>query len=563
MNAGHILSAAKWQYRLNCVLTVTGSGTNCVAYGSGNSTLENAFETSPFDATIGVLLEIVQSTGPTPQTGYSVAIPVLGFTYSDTVGSCDSPAELVVEFDNVVSYVVPATQNIHGTTLPTASVCFETKFSGGTVYQNGSSVDTFGGGTFKGLGLPLPYLIPAMIPVFGIGPLLNPFPSPSLIVTDPTMPYEGSCAVTLVATGGYRWYDGTTWHEPPVAFFPPALPTVSGNPFGSFGFSNPAFGSNIYDCGLTTYSNLVEKSFTLPAGQPSYLIRRSQTVGQFADLQIVPNCPRSIKRPTGYSAIWVRTGMPLVTGFGSAGWGYNVTSTDASLDVNDSGFANLVTNIYPRQTQDLAGVRDGVDPIEDTLSKPFYCPMNVSYQQGFFEDTPDNQTAHTPPDTLTTTSWNVGQIWNYPSTIDGITDNPTMNGYYVHANPLVTLWNFWGNPHWSYNLYFPGTPTGGPQSIWLVDGGASSRFYWQQTRDQLNYHPSLPPAQNTHTRTSNMLTSITETDLQPVMALYWNGNPWIGSTRFQVDKPTIPASVTPDSTSSASWSVSGGTIVVS
>jgi len=372
------------------------------------------------------------------------------------------------------------------------------KWSSITMYINGSSAATLGGGAVNG-GM---VAIPSSIPLFGIAPIVG--------VDASIYGWNGS------NTGGFRYLIDGDYHSFPVTI----------NTVGSLGVTCPATAPDVVPGGSDTWGMVAKGAF--PAASWSW-------VAAWPDLS------KSVVRMAScYEALVLRFGFPKAERFAEESCTFPV-----GIDDPPGGtVVDQTDEIYPRVSSLLQAVTaTGGSDLEEPFTYPTYAPFY------------SNATGRTSSGFPTYTN---KKIQYFPSSVDTMLDNIAMcNGLLNHPEPVVRLWNSWANPHWSFWLWFP-PDSASSAARWDLLGSDSDIDYWHQIRQQHIENPALPTEEASGRRVNITTEPVIQNRLQVLSEVLGGMQCWWGISRFSIENESFPTSFVTDSTSAARFTFRDG-----
>ena len=461
-------------------------------------------------------------------------------------------------------------------------------YSSITVKLNGSTVHTFGAGTYDNATVPGTRLAPTGMPFFGQPPTIQTVIGPSAAVIPG--PVGGSMTVfshaysgSATITAGYHVKElGAGSYTP----FPTDLSILTGGTSGCNCEAGGLAGVSLVDSsqGTATASfNLISNCVYIgrlpivtgsPVGQNGLVdlwYTTKQQTGGSSSVTCLPNVPRSIKRfAKDYGALWYRGGLPKTTR------GYSDTSQDYT-GLGDTGWSQcsniqVSDNPHPRETQFLQEVGDTSTTIED----PFNYPALAPYGTGSYKISAQTLevVVITPAvggtgidyaSQYPTYACQGAKASGFPSVVDALADNPQLtpglynvdvtNGY---SDALSRYIDYWGAPQWNYAYWFPpDVASGAIQGFeWPVDSArANPSKYWIPGRMQWRANPYLPSG-GTKKRCDLVSAPLYQGGLQSFWPNFFgSGNLCspVGVNRFKVQQITLPTSFTLTQAETAIW----------
>lgn len=468
--------------------------------------LTTYFASSYLTQELGARLMVVRSKGPldtdTPEIYYEMEVPYLALGASGSLPDGDITGRLEFRVQVICEGSGFLTANITNVDL----------------YVSGSLIDSY---------TPVvPYQTadvttsPMSLRVLAVDPLaeakffVGPVPVPGLSYVDE---FNTSGSVSATIGKEFRELGEVSW---------------STLPFHISGYESDI----VSPTGATCNGVTVSASASYHGGASSYTNEESCTVYLF------PNANREVRRlNSDYRSIWFRRGLPSSEKLVTTQVGYPFVIPPPP-DPPPYVVTNTYSNLYDAQTIMLAAVTTDPSYIEDPLSIDLIPPFTQTKLHS--EWTSGIETIYTDNKFVT-----------FPvSATPGDTAE-----YLVHASPVLTIWNTWFNPHWSYALWFPSddAPT---EERWSVLGApAGIDEFWFPTKRQFISNPELPEEDNTR----HMVNVITE-------PLAMNGNrdlvsstigvpSYLGITRFERYKESTELQLTTDETSADRFDFLDGT----
>ena len=545
---------------------------NAPSYGSplgGES--EVWFDEDPFSAwNIFVNMTVNANIDDTVDvSGYTLDIPSLGISEVGTPDTYSDSVNASLEIDDYCLYV-------H------TSGVWRLRFSEMRFYFNGSLINTYSGATGNAISVLNPWdmpflsLYPQMLGDLAAsgGQGFPPTGSPFGGVPDD---WDISSTLEQSITGGIRFKEGGSWYTLPVSHLSPIMPTLSG------GCEDPSFSAILADTTWTTeiqqyYEFREVGAFCLegigPLGQATVTLNTwIELTIKKASCWLWPDLTRQVNRATGddYKALWFRWGFPWVKGRGQKTY-TNYSGPVPELPPEDEGDESLETEIYPEHSSILSTVGNTSHVIEDPLGETLYMPAKFLSSFTRAEPAPDSRNytseggdlppacpnpAFNPPDAC-----NAQNTWEWPYSVEKVADSGgQIPNVHKHKHPYVRLWSTWWNPHWNYSLWFP--PDDAEDSVqWQIDGDpAAAKFYWLLIAQQHLKHSALPEGEDTGTRNFVLDAPLDFSGLRDLIESTYFGQwtSWLGISRFERIKPTIPTELQLDSESEDAWSSEDGT----
>jgi len=431
-----------------------------------------------------------------------------------------------------------------------------------------------------------------------------------LAIFPDTWEYD-SVADSEVSGGWEIKPDGGVWEWLPVLLHPISLPAVGGAPFGldvdgiavsdrtagDIGVAHSRIQAGVVEEGtenptgvvvtVTCSEGVIHQETVAPGsncnmigGGTGMAARKvfktfSTQDGNGGTVRLIPNLWKGVRRMAGgYRSFWRRYGMPKTEYAGSRMW-------------TDGGVSDTVTEIeetHPSQSKIRAVVGDATHAMEDTFSYPSYAPIAVQrfriHSESYtFENL--HSSCPCPPPTFSMPGglacadpvempaiscefvWpeheNLSQSetvsFHFPHSVEDSASNNDMDGYLDHADPDIRYFNYWVHPLWHYGRHWPDPEDEeGTQEEWKVDGGAISRKYFMEIREQFHDAPYLDPSEQLKTRNFLINGVGEEFGHTPFYDAFVFGIRPIGISRWQTQDVNRPASKTLDDESEPLWS---------
>lgn len=396
-------------------------------------------------------------------------------------------------------------------------------------------------------------------------------------------------ALTGAITGGWRFKEvGGAWQMLPVSVYNLSAPSVGGC---TLGVSNSAtvtaadtFSASIeidsYASHTFTYEGRQSGTWITtvvctPEGSGDPTETEYESVGKCVDactglivplyrdaykshshnrgtsgrLRIVPDLPRAVKRhQADYRAFWLRLPLPNVKGTASR------SCTTDGVTVSGS----TVANVYDQSDVFIGVVGDSAHAMEDFLALPIYSPTSG----GRSESDSITYTFYGPiaclceiPDPSgcgpdETVGWHcrpvVDEIYIDSSKSESVSLSfPSFVGpegsYQWHVVDELRYLGTWVNLHWHYLQWHEDW-----SSLAFLD-------YWGPGRQQWLYNSGLPSDERLRTRTDLIGSCCEESGHTPFLDAFVGGYRWLGCSRWQVRRPTVPTEKPTDATGGDRW----------
>jgi len=232
------------------------------------------------------------------------------------------------------------------------------------------------------------------------------------------------------------------------------------------------------------------------------------------------------------------------------------------------------TEVLPEYTQFLGLLGDSGSIIENQIGGAIFSPVVLSgsdtegAEVGIDEpwggalpaacSAPDWRTGRLARIDSATFLW-PGRVQTRNGGVD-LTENDQILTAVSHVSPMARLTHTWFCPFWSWANWFPPNTIDtdadtipDEQDVWQVYSMDVAAEYWLDSRQQWMHHPDLETSVN---RRNLMLADVMNRRNGTLCALIegsWFGQPggWLGISNFEAQAPTVPASLTMDSSSAS------------
>jgi hypothetical protein len=488
----------------------------------------------------GIRIEI-NSTELTPVRNARIIIPSLSIDTTNTIGSYE---------DYVLAEVFLVDFLLYETFLglwrmSIGSVEFKV---------NGVLVATLGGGTLDSTGLG-----PGYVPLLGIPPKVTGSLFNSVTGLPSNYSYSYTQEGNVHCSYGIQINDGDSYIYMPVSVPSSVIPSCFS--VCTYCMSMPAIVQG------TTTENIVlhlknngTKVFAI-TDTTEYDEGTSER--QYGSFWVVPNLDKSVvKLGDSYGSLIQRGGIPYTKYTGKR---LCITSDSSKIPAPPpprpnpySETATSTGNLTNSYSAYLDTVFDTASIIEDPLGETSWLPVDITYdKQYLLQQIPTIPNQVVAGETLT---------FVYPSKVQHRTKygdpNSDMLGYLswddgvstpTEINNIITYVSYNTHPHWSY-FYHPRN--------WNVDGSSVNwETYWAPIGDQFLSHPSLPGDRDVQKRTSLVSAPLLEGGNSSFIEsiAFGKKTSWWGLPTFDIDRPSIPSSITAE-LSTARWSSSDAII---
>jgi len=526
MNAGLYCHYAKYEMLLSCNFSGVAVGSFGTETGGYFELSSTTFDEPTAVQAPGVKMSIAQAR---PNSARLVGD---FYTYSFTLGGTVMP--------DVTGSTFAASRSMKALFTDLKLYWFggywRISYASCEVFIDGASHVTYGAGTIDSLT----WQAKCAVPLFGVQPRLsgstgaieNPAHAIPPAGTTPNL----SAAASASAVGGWRFQrpGSATWIELPVTtnVLDPLATTC---PVGTPAFVKPT-ATTTYDGAVSAHADF---TYTWDGVSANGQIDSNTYASQ---IYLFDDCPASVGRiGDDHHELWYRGGMPRTEH--SQFWTCAIGNGDAfTSDI-------VFTEQHPMQSEILSMVGNPAHAIEDTFGHGFLAAYSVSagkFTSPFGAETQGTSTTGSHfPARLTFDGSNIGYYRHRGTTLN----SPELVASYV---------NYWGARHMQYFYWFPDDTGVGVQ--WPIAGVTPTvlEFFLLYAKQHLT-HPSLPMLENRQTQNNVPslpgFPGISATGAFVKARLFANTfTSFVGLSRFKVQTPTVPVSLTLDAASSGAWS---------
>lgn len=400
-------------------------------------------------------------------------------------------------------------------------------------------------------------------------------------------------SVSVTQTGGWRGKIDGDWITLPISvrtLRPPVVGSVCALGLNA----SPISGENTYDFSITSLSEYEATSEDLGVWEccecttgdaldcfdMSVTRTAARERQERGTLYLLPDLDKSVNRMVekDYGAFVFRGGMPKAQEV--------ATQMCCRLYYDDCdapgegcpNFSSSLRTTHTRRDEQWAWVQDADHEIELPFAETTYAPY--TQQSVANRLTELEQTIHGPGicpndefgdpgtplccfDSLNYRDYRQISV-NFPNvdTTSSGGGNPDLMDFLYHDEHIARYVNYCAHPHFSY-FYF--APPDSDTEYWLLSGSKETwSDYWGKLREQYSDYSELPGPERFKTRNTCFSPALLEAPAgrQTFIKDYCMGveTSWWGNCGFKAVNPTVPASKTLDSSSSAAWSGTNCTI---